>query len=227
MRTIVIAASKGGTGKTTLAAALSALAAKTGNVGIADLDPEQSLARWHELRGHFHADLALPSLYAAETAEEVAAQAEKDGVDLLFIDTPPAIISLIVPAISQATLVLVPVRPSLLDLEAVDPILEICRDYEKSFVFLLSMTGDAGIEDESRAYLAHDGKVLAGSIPHRPAFVTTMTKGGTAADADDGGAAAEIENLLRVLQAELQSTHPVIELGNMPGHENVKTEENG
>lgn len=229
MRTIVIAASKGGTGKTTLTAALAAQAAKTESVGIADMDPEQSLARWLELRTHFHSDLKSPSLYQAETAEDIAAQAEKDGLDSLFIDTPPAIISLIVPAIAQASLVLIPVRPSLLDLEAVDPILEICRDYEKPFAFILTMvTARDGITAESRAYLAHDGKVLAGSIPHRPVFATAMTKGATAAEADaTGSSAADIEILLHALYDEHQSVAPMIQLRDTRAHLDVETEENG
>lgn len=207
MRIIVLAASKGGTGKTTLAAALSALAAQTEKAGVADLDPQQSLARWLELRGHFHADLKSPALYVAETIEGITAQAEKDGVDSIFIDTPPAMISHILPAVTQAHLVLIPVKPSLLDLEAIDPITEMCRDYQKRFAFILTMVPhEAATLAASRKYLAHDGKVLKDALFNRQIFATAMIKGGTAGEADKTGkSASEIHGLLLAIRHELRS----------------------
>ena len=52
MRTIVLANSKAGTGKSTLAASLAVAAAAAGDKVIAlDLDPQGSLANWGETRG--------------------------------------------------------------------------------------------------------------------------------------------------------------------------------
>ena len=48
MHTLTLAASKGGVGKTTLTSALAVEAAKKLHVGLYDLDPQQSLARWHD-----------------------------------------------------------------------------------------------------------------------------------------------------------------------------------
>ena len=51
-KVILIAASKGGPGKTTLAAALAAYAVSLGeNVILVDADPQLSLGMWHERRG--------------------------------------------------------------------------------------------------------------------------------------------------------------------------------
>ena len=48
---IAVVNSKGGTGKTTLAAALAVRAAKEGKrVAMVDLDPQHSLAEWFNMR---------------------------------------------------------------------------------------------------------------------------------------------------------------------------------
>ena len=47
---ITVAQQKGGTGKTTLAANLAAAFAPTARVALLDIDPQNSLGRWHDLR---------------------------------------------------------------------------------------------------------------------------------------------------------------------------------
>jgi len=207
MHTVVLAASKGGAGKTTLAAALSALAAQRDKAAIADLDPQRSLSRWLELRAHFAPDLKSPTLYEGyDTIAEASRQAQADGMGWLFIDTPPALISTILPAIVQSDLVLIPAKPSLLDLEAVDPIVNICRDYQKPFEFVITMVaGPGGFTDIARKFLTHEGKVLSPPIASRQLYATAMVKGGTAAEADKTGKSAEeIKALWRAIRLKLK-----------------------
>ncbi len=47
---VTVAQQKGGAGKTTLVANLAAAWAATRQVGVLDIDPQRSLARWHALR---------------------------------------------------------------------------------------------------------------------------------------------------------------------------------
>lgn len=47
---VTVAQQKGGAGKTTLVANLAAAWAATRRVGVLDIDPQRSLARWHALR---------------------------------------------------------------------------------------------------------------------------------------------------------------------------------
>ncbi|NOU08227.1 MAG: ParA family protein, partial [Hyphomicrobiaceae bacterium] len=134
MRTLVVASAKGGVGKTTLATALAVEAAKTKRVAVIDLDPQQSAARFLDLR-----DMANPRLvtHVADLAEALDLLVD-DGVDLVAIDTAPASLSNLVPAVAAADLVLVPVRPSPLDVEASDVMVELLRKSGRPFAFFIN-----------------------------------------------------------------------------------------
>ena len=137
MRTVVLAASKGGVGKTTLAAALAVRAAEeSGNVALIDLDPQGSLGRWWELRGEPDNPRLVTNV---ETLAPAIATLRTMGIGWLFIDTPPAIIGTIEPAIRAADVVLVPVKASPLDIEAVDPVVQLCVRRGRPFAFVMSM----------------------------------------------------------------------------------------
>ena len=117
MHVLAFASQKGGSGKTTLAGhvAVQAERAGAGPVALIDTDPQASLADWWNER-------------AAETplfAQTVITQIDQDldkmraaGVELLVIDTPPAITSMIKTVVQVADLVVIPTRPSPHDLRA-------------------------------------------------------------------------------------------------------------
>ena len=123
MRTIAFLTQKGGTGKTTLAASVAVLAASAGeNVIALDLDPQGSLVRWGERR---EAAGAQNKVIVDLLERERVAQLPKVlhgladvGFTVAIFDTAgadPAAIRLVTEA---ADLCLLPVRPSLLDVEA-------------------------------------------------------------------------------------------------------------
>jgi len=213
MRTIVMAASKGGVGKTTLTAALAVEAtAKRGKVALIDLDPQQSLARWWELRGK----PANPALLST-TGDGLAAQVErlaKEGIDWLFVDTPPALMTRILPAVRIADLVVIPAKPSPLDVEAVDAMVEMCRDYGRPFVFVLNMTANgsrAGLAGSAAKYLAVDGPVLDEQLVDRQAHPAAMTNGKTAAETDKSGKCGEeVAGLWKSIVKSVRDSKPVL-----------------
>jgi chromosome partitioning protein len=197
MRTVAMAATKGGVGKTTLTAALSVrAAAERARVAMIDLDPQGSLTRWWELRG----EVDNPRLIrGVDTVHEAVELLRMDGWEWLFIDTPPAMLTIIDPAIRSADLVLIPVRPSALDVMAVDPIVELCKEHDKRFGFLLNAAEPRSrLTETAVKYLEHEGDVLDQHVNYRQPYIAAMTAGKTGPEVErDGKAREEVDGLWR------------------------------
>jgi hypothetical protein len=90
MRVLAIASRKGGSGKTTLSGHIAVEAERqgAGPVAIMDIDPQGSLAEWWNARAQPTPLYAQASL--ATLADDIARLADA-GVELVVIDTPPAI----------------------------------------------------------------------------------------------------------------------------------------
>src|ERR1700727_3913019 len=86
MNVIVFASRKGGSGKSTLAAHLAAHVHKvTKPCLLIDADPQGSLTLWHKLRGTNEP----PIKTAVNSVSGILAAAKRDGIEWVFIDTPP------------------------------------------------------------------------------------------------------------------------------------------
>ena len=170
MKTIVIAAQKGGAGKTTLARNLAVAASQDGrDVLCLDLDPQGSLRAWWEGR-----DADAPSMLDRDPAPDVlratlnAAQAQ---FDLCIIDTPPAAPEWLTEALGAADLVLIPVRPSPDDLRAV---------------------GATIAAVNAARVLAQHGRVAPVNIAQRVSYAETGATGQGVTETTDDKAGAEI-----------------------------------
>ena len=108
MNVIVFASRKGGSGKSTLAAHLAAHVHKsTKPCLLVDADPQGSLTLWHKLRGTN--EPAIKS--ATNSVSGIVAAAKRDGIEWVFIDTPPNMSAVVEDAIKNATMVIIPARP--------------------------------------------------------------------------------------------------------------------
>ena len=135
---ITIAQQKGGSGKTMLAANLAAAWAATRRVTVLDIDPQRSLSHWHRLRAE---NAALPAIGFSDVsgwrlATELGRLAA--GADILIIDTPPHIESDAARAIRAASLVLIPVQPSMPDLWASEGTLKLATAERRRVAILLN-----------------------------------------------------------------------------------------
>jgi chromosome partitioning protein len=207
MRTVVLAATKGGVGKTTLTAALAVCAMEDGaTVALIDADPQQSLAMWHGARA------ATEKLQLiGDDSDDVMFRhdgARRSGADYLFIDTPPAMISIIEPCVRLANLVVIPVRPSPLDILAIDPILELCKDHRRPSLFVLNQTAArSAYTDQASKLLKSDGAVYDGEIGSRQNYAIAMVRGQTAPEVEksDGKSREEIGDLWQAVKRLLAS----------------------
>ncbi len=128
---VAVAQRKGGAGKTTLVANLAAAWAATRRVGVIDIDPQHTLARWHALRAAHvpparkgrEAAAGLRAILCSDAAGwKLANELERmaRAVDLILVDSAPQVDTDARRAIRGAALVLVPVQPSLPDLWAAE-----------------------------------------------------------------------------------------------------------
>jgi chromosome partitioning protein len=203
-RTITVAASKGGVGKSTVAAALAAQAAAEGaRVALIDTDPQGSLQRWWELRGK----PASPALVTGvERIAEAVELLTEDGWEWIIIDTPPALIETIEEGIAVADLVIVPVRASALDVEAIGPVVDLCRMHERPFVFVINAAEPRWRLTATAAdFLAGDGPVLPEMLSYRQAYIAAMTLGKTGPEVErDGKSKDEVAALWRAIKTRVR-----------------------
>lgn len=210
MQIITLAAQKGGVGKTTLAVNLAVAAQAVGiKTALFDLDPQESATAWSERR-----DAELPHVepISARRLGQAIDAAEANGFGLTLIDTPPAAGAEAAAAAQRADLVIIPCRPSLIDLDAI-----------KRTAQLIMSTGRAGFvvlnaAPPTATTLLDDARTLAGGtglrvappvLRERSAYRAAWPFGlGVIEHEPAGKAAQEVASLLQFLFDELQNCTP-------------------
>lgn len=115
MKMVLVASSKGGVGKTTIATHLAAQSALSGqHTVIVDADPQGSSTRWAERR----AELASAVLPIDGTRKHWSKSVPEDTQRIVFDAPAGAMREDLEEFLEQADVVVVPVLPSSLDIEA-------------------------------------------------------------------------------------------------------------
>lgn len=205
MRVLALTTQKGGSGKSTLAASLAIAAMQDGEtVAALDTDPQGSLAGWGQRRG-------LDGI-SVERVEPAAIKGKVDrlrrdkAVSLVVIDTPGYFGAGVALALREASLCLLPVKPSILDVEAARPTVEQLRLLGKPFAFVLNQcnaTTQARTLDAATA-LVSTGALAPSMVATRSDFLDAMTTGqGVTELAPKGKAAVEIRLLWQWIKAQI------------------------
>jgi chromosome partitioning protein len=205
MHVLAFASRKGGSGKSTLAAhlALHAHRAKQRCLLI-DEDPQASLTLWNGLRQ----EDALPIKTIKRELDDVLKKAKRRNVDWVFIDTPANVSASVVEAIRAARLAIIPCRPGLLDIDAVQETIDFCRRLNTPYAVALNGAPPrrAGVESPAvtaaRECLAElKVPVWGGQITHRVSFSLAVSRGEGVQEQDlDHGSCAEIARLWQAIE---------------------------
>jgi chromosome partitioning protein len=207
MQRLALASPKGGVSKTTLVACLSVEASLyLKRVAVIDLDPQQSLATWHGLRADSgivgKPELVPTGAKLGSALDRVRAQ--PDPPDLLVIDCPPGSVGLTRRGIDGASLVLVPMKASPLDVETADLMRDLCTEAGVPFVFVLTQVNARRktMTDGAREFLKARGHVLDIEMVDRQGYAEAMLSGRTGPEKDKA-AKAEIAALWQALRKRL------------------------
>lgn len=196
---ITVAQRKGGAGKTTLAAHLSAALAGRGfAVAAIDLDEQQSFTAWarRRLRQAGAAPVALDEEMRFSLGYRLAKL--QDRADVVIIDTPPSAGRDVAGAMRAADLILAPMQLSPLDLDASLPTARMIGASLKPGLFVVNRAPPrARIADLIREKMVESRLPLArAEIGGRAVFAESLAAGLTAGETDPSGAGArEIDRL--------------------------------
>ena len=191
MKTVVVANRKGGVGKTTFSANLAVEAERCGDgpVVMVDTDEQASLTKWWRKR-----QALTPGLepVPADGLKALLARLKAAGFKLVIIDTPPEVSSAVQAVIACADLVLIPTRPSSLDLEALGATIGMAEAEGRRMVFAINGAANrAKITGQAAIALSQHGTVAPALLYTRTVFAEAMTDGRTAVDLDPASKAAE------------------------------------
>lgn len=224
MEVLVFASRKGGSGKSTLTAHLAAHAHKPSRrCLLIYADPQGSLTLWHKLRVADGAADELPLKTVHRGIADAVKEAKRDGFDWVFVDTAPNMAASVTDAIRTATLVVVPCRPGVFDLEAVKDTIEFAREARKPYAVVLNAAPPKRQDAESPAVVharenltALKIPVWGGQITQRANFSAALAEGEGAKEYDAGSsAAAEIARLWLAIEKSVKAIHGAREAGGM------------
>ncbi len=125
MYTIAIVGQKGGTGKTTISENLAVAATRARRTAvILDLDPQVTATNWGDRRKG-----EAPTVVSCQVARLrfVLAEAQKNGVEVAFLDGPAKNSEATLEASRVANLILIPVQPTINDIETLPAIRDLLR----------------------------------------------------------------------------------------------------
>ena len=203
MKTVALFSQKGGAGKTTISVHLAVAAQASGlRVAILDLDPQGSALAWHKTRGAESMPVTIP--ISADQAAAAFKTAKADGFDLLLLDCPPHATLAASQILAAVDFVLVPVRPSPMDIAALPATMRLIGSNACAFV-LSACPARAPEIEETRALLDQYKRPVFGPITDRRQFFRAITAGQAVSEFEpDGPAAAEITALFQSLTEQIK-----------------------
>jgi chromosome partitioning protein len=207
VKTIALIAQKGGVGKTTLAINLAIASGM--RAAIFDLDQQESATIWADRRKSVMPHVEF--LTERRLAEGLKA-AERRNFELAFIDTPPAAGPQAFSAAQAANLILIPCRPSLVDLDAIKRTAQLIKSLAVPafVVFNAAPHSATTLLEDARAIAEEEGLKAAPTIlRERSAYRASWPLGKAVIETEPNSKAAqEILELKNWVLEQLQVCTP-------------------
>jgi chromosome partitioning protein len=167
---------KGGTGKTVSAVHLAAALGRQGRTLLVDADPQGSALSWSEEAG------ALPCSVVSLPVRDLHRRVLDllPGLAHVVIDTPPGDRAIVRSAIAASEVVVVPMPPSIMDLDRLRPTLDLISEIEvvtplRVFVLLTRVRAATKSSRLTREVLGDLGVALLNAqIPLRESLNTSF-----------------------------------------------------
>jgi chromosome partitioning protein len=172
---LAIANLKGGTGKTTTAVHLAAGLGRRGRTLLVDADPQGSALSWSQQIGD---DVTYSVVALLDQDLHQRLPALMDDYEHLVIDTPPSHEEITRRAFLAVEHVIVPIPPSLMDIDRLRPTLELMATVERAnpvdvHVLLTRVRSGTRSAKAARELLVEFGlPVMTAEIPLLEAYVT-------------------------------------------------------
>lgn len=210
MKTIALIAQKGGVGKTTVAVNLAVATYAVGlKTALFDLDQQESAVVWSDRRSAEHPHVEF---LTERRLPEALKAANEQGFAVCIIDTPPAAGPQALTAAEAADLVLIPCRPSLVDLDAIRRTAQLVKSagVPAFVVFNAAPHGATTLLDDARAIVGDAGLTVAPPVlRERSAFRAAWPLGKAVVETEPHGkAAGEVAELRKWMCAHLQVCTP-------------------
>ena len=177
---ITVAQQKGGAGKTTLAAHLAIAFRHAGRrVATLDIDPQGSLTAWIQVRRDVIGDPGVT--HSQITGWRTTAEVERlsRDHDVVVVDSPPHAETEAKIAVRAASLVVVPVQPSPMDVWATKPTLDVARAEKVPILLVLNRVPPRGrlVEDLVGKIAALGVPLATARIGNRVGYASALAEG--------------------------------------------------
>lgn len=206
MKIVAILSQKGGAGKTTIALNLSVAASlnKKKSV-IIDIDPQTSITQWGDSRNKENPTvISVPASRLSNTLNVCL----NNKVDFVFVDTAPHAEQSSLIAARQADLVIIPCKPSVIDIRAIQSTIDICKIAEvKYFIVLNQVLPRSNLtHDTLKALKALQIPTAPVNIGQRISYINSVTQGQGVMEFDPRGKSyQEINNLYKFVVKQVKS----------------------
>ena len=211
MKIVSFVTQKGGTGKSSLAVSLAVAAAESGlKVVVLDIDPQGTTGEWYKRRSREAP--AVQSISWANLSSRLYRLGQQ-GCDLAIVDTPGADSHGATEAMKEAHFCLLPVRPSVADIEASKPTVRHLNEHNKPFAFVLNQCptgGRTSRTSSARLALQLLGGLCDPTLAYRSDHVDALASGlGVTEFNPSGKAADEVRTVLQWLAARLSRLNAI------------------